>query len=67
MKNQFQIGYNRLLDNENLKIINQIKFDLSNTALINKNNEFLKFFKIDQEMLDLSHIQYNKVNLLQKI
>ena len=66
MKNQFQIGYNRLLDNENLKIINQIKFDLSNTALINKNNEFLKFFKIDQEMLDLSHIQYNKVNLLQK-
>ena len=44
MKNQFQIGYNRLLDNENLKIINQIKFDLSNTALINKNNEFF-FFK----------------------
>ena len=48
MKNQFQIGYNRLLDNENLKIINQIKFDLSNTSLINKNNEFLKFFKIDR-------------------
>ena len=66
MKNQYDIGYNKLQSNNNLKIINHIKFNLSNTSLINKNNEFLRFFRLDHFALDLSHIQYNKVNLLQK-
>ena len=45
MKNQYNIGYSKYINNDNLKIINLIKFNLSNTSLINKNNEFLRLFR----------------------